>query len=269
MSTTASHPGPADGLPRRFTSHLATRFVEEWDHLRVSPTAAREVRDWDLPADAGGPVEVDDGSALDALLDRTGFLGQHADDRADRALLGLVRLARTNELAARIVLQRLLPALVAVARRRGPLQGGAQRAFDELVATAWIAIRTYPVERRPAKIAANLVRDAEYRAFVRSARLRAATEQIGLPDQAVDGGAAALDGRAAGSADGPLAEVVELLSVARRVGLADDDLSFAAAWLSGADTLELARRFDICERTVRNRRRQLASRLRQVAHSAA
>ena len=84
--------------------------------------------------------------------------------------------AVTDELAARVVVQRLVPGLVHAARRRRQQQG-MQSAFDELVATTWVLVRTYPLERRPRRGAANLCRDAEYQAFVRPLRLRSGDER--------------------------------------------------------------------------------------------
>ncbi|MEY3851994.1 MAG: hypothetical protein RI910_974, partial [Verrucomicrobiota bacterium] len=60
-----------------------------------------------------------------------------------------------------------------IAGRRGHIvNGGFNAAFNEILGQAWILIRQYPVDRRPAKIASNLVRDTEYFAFVRNARLK-------------------------------------------------------------------------------------------------
>ena len=54
-------------------------------------------------------------------------------------------------------------------------------AFEELVGAAWMAIRCCPVERRQAHVAANLVRDAAYRAFTAPTRRRSATRGVGRP----------------------------------------------------------------------------------------
>ena len=255
---------PEPGI-RRFASPLAAGFLAEWERLRASASVHHRVAAWELP---GGPVEVSERRALDDVLARTGFLAERCEDGGDQALLALVRLAAHDDLAARVVLQRILPALVAVARRRGPIAGGPQAAFEELVATAWIAIRTYPVERRPRKVAANLVRDAEYGAFVRPQRLRSADERVGLPAHALQT-EAALDGGPVGRRPDPGTEVAELLATADPARFDEQDRAFVQAFLEGADTVGLATRFAVSERTVRNRRRQVASRLRQATLGAA
>ena len=47
---------------------------------------------------------------------------------------------------------------------------------------AWLVIRTFPHDRRPRKIAANLALDTEYHAFVRDARMRRVEEVPMLPE---------------------------------------------------------------------------------------
>jgi hypothetical protein len=262
MLHSTSQPGlDADPVPPTFHSPLALRFLDEWDRLGRSPAATCEIRGWSaFTAAAASP------RPLDEILRRCGFLQPNAEP-TDRAMLELVRLAQDSELAARIALQRILPALVAIARRRGRLTGDPQRAFDDVTASAWIAIRGYPLERRPRKVVANLVRDAEYLAFVQARRLMWAGEHVGIPAHCGEG-RAAIDGRAESTPAGAFNEVVELLATARERGVAAGDVEFASAWVNGAGTIELARRFHCCERTVRNRRREVVGRLRQVVLAA-
>ncbi len=73
----------------------------------------------------------------------------------DGVLLSLVRLAQGGDaLAGRTVVQALLGKLVrmAVADRRVTV--------DDLLAALWVRLAAYPCERRPTKVAANLVLDA-------------------------------------------------------------------------------------------------------------
>ena len=43
---------------------------------------------------------------------------------------------------------------------------GPTASFEELIGAAWLAIRAYRTDRRPERIAANLVHDAAYAAFI-------------------------------------------------------------------------------------------------------
>lgn len=160
------------------SSHMPVirHLVEEWSMMSTRNRNLRLVNGWGLP---GTPIDN-----LDDVLVRAGFGTGITDSNGDQYLLLLVRRASQDELAARIVLQRILPPLIAIARRRGRIiRGGVDEALTETLSHAWELIRTYPVERRPAKIAANLVRDAEYFAFVRDHRKRTIAIDIKPADE--------------------------------------------------------------------------------------
>lgn len=149
------------------SAHLPVirHLVDEWSMMSTRNQYLKHINEWGLP---GEPVEN-----LDDVLIRAGFGTGIADSNGDQYLLLLVKRAAYDELAARIVLQRILPPLLAIARRRGRIvRGGVPEALTETLSYAWELIRTYPVERRPGKVAANLVLDAEYFAFVRNSRKR-------------------------------------------------------------------------------------------------
>ncbi|TSA51787.1 MAG: sigma-70 family RNA polymerase sigma factor [Actinobacteria bacterium] len=140
-------------------------LVKEWANISTQPITLRRVNGWGLP---GTRVRN-----LDEVLIRAGFGLSATDSVGDQYLLQLVIRAADDELASRIVLQRLLPPLISIARRRGKInRGGFDEAMVETVAQAWMLIRTYPIKKRPAKIASNLVRDSEYFAFVRDTRIK-------------------------------------------------------------------------------------------------
>lgn len=144
---------------------LLRGLLAEWKSASASPKVLRRVNSWGLP---GGPVD-----RLDDVVVRAGFGGPTDCDDADAYLLALVSRAAHDPLAAQIVLHRLLPPVISIARRRGKLHNdGIEGALCDLVAQAWFVITTYPVERRPRKIAANMVRDIEYHEFVAGHRPR-------------------------------------------------------------------------------------------------
>jgi DNA-binding CsgD family transcriptional regulator len=160
------HPSVRHPLGR---SPMVNQLVAEWAAMSVKPSVLRHVNEWGLP---GGPF-----TRLDQVLEQCGFGHEATFNDGDRCLAQVIARASHDELAARIVLQRILPPIISIAARRGRIvKGGFNEAFSTTLGHAWILIRTYPLDRRPAKIASNLVRDAEYHAFVREARLKRVTE---------------------------------------------------------------------------------------------
>ncbi len=239
--------------PSTFHSPLASPLLAEWARLNRRAATHRRIAEWMIPGFDGVP------GGLDGLLTHLGLFGNPRDDAADQRLAAVMRRVAADELATRVVLHRVLPSLVAVATRRARKYGTSrQTAFDDLVAHAWIVIRTYPIERRPCHVAAGLIRDIEYRAFVRDHRLRSADE---IP--MCDGPIVAEAARAEESE--PMMIVIALLRDARCAGVPAEDLRFAAEWAAGSSTAELAKSFDMCERSVRNRRTRVVSGLRSVA----
>lgn len=150
---------------------LLRGLLAEWQSACSSPRVLRRVNSWGLP---GGHVE-----RLDDVVLRAGFGGPADCDDADAYLLALVARAAHDPLAAQIVLHRLLPPVISIAKRRGKLHSeGIEGALCDLVTQAWFVITTYPVERRPRKIAANMVRDIEYHEFVSGHRPRKASVEF-------------------------------------------------------------------------------------------
>lgn len=256
--------------------HVADRLNDEWARHCADPDVAGRVRAW--PAPLGGPA-----MSLPDVLDHCGGDRDVDLDRADAALAALVALARTDDLAARTVLQRIVPGLVGVARRRQH-HGGLQQAFDDAVATAWLVIRTYPIERRPRRVAAGLCRDTEYQAFVRPHRLRSADERphgmlhldragrSTTPDRP---GARRVRGAHAGPgvmrAFVPAAaeEVRALLVDAALAGIDPASLALVVRLhLEGCHPRLVADELAVSERTVRNRRDAVVRRLVSLVAAA-
>ena len=141
----------------------ATRLWLEWDEIGGRRRTVHRASNWPLP---GGPVRH-----LDEVLARAGYGQDPKSEPCDEYLSQLAAIAKTDDLACRIVIQRILPGLIATALRRGRIvDGGAPTALDELLSAAWVVIRNYPIDRRPRRVAANLLRDIEYLAFVRDTR---------------------------------------------------------------------------------------------------
>lgn len=228
--------------------------MDEWSHLSTRSRSVRRVNEWGL----GEPVDH-----LDEVLTRAGYGGARTDSVCDRYLLELVRRAADDELAARIVLQRIMPPLIAVAARRGRINpGGFNEAFSLVLSHAWIRIRTYPVERRPAKVAANLVLDTEYHAYVREARMKhvrtialsdTLSKVLAAPEPHVE------------AAD----ELAELVEELRSLEMPERTVAVFERACRGDSAESIAADLAVSVRTVRAWRREAINALRERMRSAA
>lgn len=231
------------------TPNTGRRLALEWTRLRTHPDALRRAAGWGL---VQGTL-----SDLDQVLKAVGFetLGTSA---AEQRLRQLVLAAADDELAARVLVQRLLPGLLAVVsrRRRG---GYGDTAFDELLATLWISIRTYNPQRNPTCLAAALISDADYRAFRSAGRRRSATER---PTDIDDSTHVAEHSPCASD------ELDELLTDALDAGVSSDDIALVRQLVEAPRTIDLARQLNVTPRTIRNRRDRITDRLREVALAA-
>ena len=122
---------------------------DDWRILVTSRAGQHALDRWaDDPVLAGT-------SSLDELLART---ARHADgDDADAVLRALLRRAPDDDLAARAVLQALVPGLVRIARKVDA-QRNSERAA-EVVAVAWTKIRCCDWSQRRGSIAGHLLLD--------------------------------------------------------------------------------------------------------------
>lgn len=226
----------------------------EWRRLSTARQAVRRVNTWGLPKSPIGH--------LDEVLNNAGFGRDPKDSVADRYLFLLVERAATDELAARIVLQRLLPPLIAVARRRGKITvGGFDEALTEIVSHAWMLIRTYPTERRPAKVASNLVRDSEYYAFVQPTRYQRYTVQLCDTEAMAHVPAPRPDETAAMVLNDALDQASSSLS--------PQNLLILRQLADGMTVEEIARQHGVQLRTARTWRREAISELRARTRSVA
>lgn len=131
------------------------RLDQEWAELTRSPQARRGPIRWacDFPALAGSADLAD---VLSSRLDPA---------RSGPVLHALARLAPNDDLAARTLLQAMIPGLVRLSRVAGH---DDPAAIDEMVSLAWERIRTYPPDRS-GSVAANILLDVRkrYRAHCR------------------------------------------------------------------------------------------------------
>lgn len=240
---------------------LTAPWDHEWQRLLHDPAASARVGEW---ADAH-PV-LAPYTDLAAVLHATGR--GLALEQADEALAAVVQRAASDDVAAHVAMRRILPGLLRAAIRRGASGRWRVRpVFDDLTSTAWVLIRTFPVERRPRRIAVNLLRDAEYHVCVRPYRLRAGSE---LPVDvseclAAQTPAADLTGRPLGRLTHASDELADVLAEGQRAGLTDEVALLAALYLEGEPVARAAERLGVSPRTILNRRLAATARLQHVA----
>lgn len=229
----------------------------EWELLTHRPGAVRRARRWSLAL----PVMP---TSLDDVVLATGYgrvgIRDAAADAADLVLRDLVELAAEDGLAARVILQRIVPGLRTLPRRHRTFGKRLAELDDEVVGTAWTVIRTFPIRTRSRQVAAQLVGDVGYRVF----RLpsRRSTRFDPHPSTAFD---ALLSPEVEPEAS---AELDELLTTAGRQGLDAGGLALLRRLAGGSTTAELAAEERVTERMIRYRRRAAIERVRELALSS-
>lgn len=145
---------------------------QEWEHLLTGRRLDRALARWH---DAEEPLREFRRvrELLDLLEDQT-----VDPERQSEVLLALLRLAPTDELAARLVLQRFTPPLKSIAGWKQPLRQTDWAGM--VVSAAHEVIVTYPVERRPRRVAANIVWDVRKRMYAALTDHRRWTEELTL-----------------------------------------------------------------------------------------
>jgi hypothetical protein len=197
-----------------YNTTLPARLDADWRRLRTSRRHVAAVQRWS-GGDPDDPFDrlVEAVSDLDQIVAAT----QRGARDDEHILRRLVETARSEELAGRILLQRLLPGLLARSRqyvdRRDPNAGPT----DLVVAAAWIAIRRYDTVRRPNQVAAALISDAVFHAFRQPARRRSATELVCSPATFCAVPSPEPD-------PSPIEEFADVVREAHRAGVADGHL---------------------------------------------
>jgi hypothetical protein len=150
---------------------------QEWEHLLNGRRLDRALARW-----RGVQESLTEFRRVRELLDR--LEDQTADpERQSEVLLALLRLAPADELAARLVLQRFIPPLKSIAGWKQPLRQTDWAAM--IVSAAHEVIVTYPVDRRPQRVAANIVWDVRKRMYAALTDHRRWMEALSLgePDE--------------------------------------------------------------------------------------
>ncbi len=150
------------GAFRASARNVPAQFNEEWERLRTSPEAAAGLVRW---ASRPGWLALPSSARLDGLDGVVQYVQR--DERTarerDEVLLHLLAQCQAGDrLAGRVVLQVMLPKAIRLARSTAAhpdWSGGPDEAGAEVVAALWVAIATYPLERRPGRVTGNLALD--------------------------------------------------------------------------------------------------------------
>ncbi len=224
-------------------------LISEWERLRFRSFTLRHVNAWPFM-----PSTVTD---VDDILELAGF-GRAIDDvSGDNMLWHLVKQAATDDIAARIVLHRILPPLMAMAKRRGRgMRGGMDAAMTDILSTAWCVIREFPHQRRTHKIAANLIRDIEYHAFVRHHRLRHVEETAVGDDM--------LHQMVSDSSPSHHCDYLDMVNDAIAMGIDQQHITLLQAFADGSGNEDVAKELGVSSRTVRNHKRNAIEAMRDA-----
>lgn len=231
---------------------LIDRLEGEWRVLARGPLAAR-LRGWAEREPALGPFATP--TLLLRWLQGSGW----SPAAKNEVLAALVRQARKDPLAGRVLLQALLPGLKRQAGRLLFEAGEREELWSLLLGNLWLRIRRYPLQRRPEHIAANLLGDtvqASVRELERARRARRLLPLEPLSEDDLDLAAADNDG----------SDVLRLLADAVRAGVlsrAEAALIFKSRF-AGFSVAELAERERLPYITLYMRRQRAEQRL--LAH---
>jgi len=192
--------------------------------------------------------------ALDEFLALTGHRVDSSRE-CDELLGRLVRVAGSDPMAARIVLQRILPGLLAIVKveqERNP----RINAFDVLVGEAWISIARYRIDTRPTDIAARILHDARHRAFTNGRRRRVVEE--------VSCDAETLNEMVVLATTAPFDDLVRVIGEAKRRGLEAEAVDIVGALLAHGTAVKVAAAQQLTTRAVRYRRDHAIGRIRRL-----
>lgn len=148
-----------DQQPAWVASAIYRQLLQEWVDLNRLTSSATTVRRWGRLESAlagyGRPGDIVD--AID----------QSGGAQTDMLLLALVRLFQGgHQLAGRVVLQTMLPKLIRITLRTSPTSTDNAWTEDRhhiTIAEFWDVLATYPIGRRPSKVASNLALDTLHR----------------------------------------------------------------------------------------------------------
>jgi DNA-directed RNA polymerase specialized sigma24 family protein len=227
----------------------------EWRRLLRRELGTR-FRVW--RADDRALTRFGDPDALIAFLHR-----REPPDAKDAVLLALLVRAQHEPLAGRVVLQAMLPGLKGLSARLARSVVSFEELWQILFACLWERIVTYPVERRPSRVAANLLRDTLKRTLAELNREAKAQGHL-LSEAPLDQFDDLLATDAASDAEGDgrvdIEGVLRRAVVAGRVTGEEADLILATE-VDGVPLAVVAERLGVSYNAVKIRRQRAEQRL--------
>lgn len=176
----------------------------DWTVLSRDRSAQRQFLRWKQEDPALASIE-DLAGLLAVANNRTDL------EAGDAVLAALARRAPTDTLAAQVLLHALLPGLKRVIRTCWRRRGADDFA-SEVITVALERIRCYPFDRRPQRIAANVLRDVRQRVLRQLARQQRLADRLGRPVPFDE------ERISSGNESTPTEELIDLVSDAVRTG---------------------------------------------------
>lgn len=215
----------------------------DWKLLVRSGKARQALRLWSEDPVLGNLTR------LDEVLEWTKQGTDPAD--SDRVLAALARRASVDadEVAARTLLQCLAPGLCRLAGKYGARDPDV---VSEVIAAAYERIRTYPIDRRPRAIAANVIADTHQKLW--RARQKKQVETCALEECAT---------AAAPVEETATQELVQLVAEAVKAGRLTREAAevIVLTRVYDVDIASLAEAEGLDPQTMRQRRRRAEARL--------
>lgn len=143
----------------RCGSRIYAALVDDWVRTCELPSVTSNLRKWAKTQPALAGV-----TSLPDLLDTIDSAGA---SRADEILLALIQLTHDGQqLAGKVVLQAMLPKLSRMAAT-STMNASDANSMEERqqigVGVFWDVLATYPIDRRPQRVAGNLALDTLHR----------------------------------------------------------------------------------------------------------